>query len=362
VTLSNPSACNPTFVAPAVATSDVLTFQLTVGEGAATDQATVNITVTNVDRAPECFASAPAAVAEGTLGVALDGSSSFDPDGDAITSTWAQTAGPALTLTSPDAAIAYFDAPLLGGGTGATQTFTFVHTVSDGELASSCSVTVVVDKIDHCPLADAGTSRTVNEGTLVVLDGTASSDPDGDTLAYAWTQTAGPPVALANADTATPHFTAPLVDAFGADLGFTVAVDDGFGCVQSASVTIHVADVGNAPSCGTARANPASVWPPNHKLVPIDIVDVGSNGFATTVTPTAVFQDEPSSASDAAISQSSVLVRADRDGTGDGRVYHVRFTATNAQGSCTGEVTTCVPHSSASGTCADEGALYNSIH
>jgi hypothetical protein len=46
---------------------------------------------------------------------------------------------------------------------------------------------------------------------------------------------------------------------------------------------------------------------------------------------------------------------------GDGRVYHVAFTATDPAGtSCQGVATVCVPHDTAAGTCVDEGALYDS--
>lgn len=59
------------------------------------------------------------------------------------------------------------------------------------------------------------------------------------------------------------------------------------------------------------------------------------------------------------------MVRAERAGTrhvpGDGRVYHVTFTATDSAGvSCQGVATVCVPHDSSSGACVDEGALFDS--
>jgi len=42
--------------------------------------------------------------------------------------------------------------------------------------------------------ANAGSDQTVESGAIVQLDGSASSDPSGDTLTYQWTQTRGPPV------------------------------------------------------------------------------------------------------------------------------------------------------------------------
>jgi hypothetical protein len=62
------------------------------------------------------------------------------------------------------------------------------------------------------------------------------------------------------------------------------------------------------------------------------------------------------------VGTSTPSVRAQRDGGGDGRVYHISFTATNAGGgSCTGAVTVGVPHDQGpNGGPVDEGALYDS--
>lgn len=36
------------------------------------------------------------------------------------------------------------------------------------------------------PTADAGSDRTVDTGAVVSLDGSGSSDPDGDSLTFSW--------------------------------------------------------------------------------------------------------------------------------------------------------------------------------
>jgi hypothetical protein len=59
------------------------------------------------------------------------------------------------------------------------------------------------------PIADAGQDLTdIRPGTRVVLNGTRSSDPDGDALTYDWSQLGGDPVVLEDRSTATPKFIA----------------------------------------------------------------------------------------------------------------------------------------------------------
>jgi K319L-like, PKD domain/Calx-beta domain len=64
---------------------------------------------------------------------------------------------------------------------------------------------------DTAPTANAGADQTVDELTLVQLDGTGSSDPQGEALTYAWSQLSGPAVTLSDPTSATPTFTAPDV-------------------------------------------------------------------------------------------------------------------------------------------------------
>lgn len=79
---------------------------------------------------------------------------------------------------------------------------------------------------NRAPSANAGVDQSVVSGASVTLNGSASSDPDGDTLTYSWTQIGTPTVQLQGSDSATPEFTAPQVT-IDTQLKFELTVSDG---------------------------------------------------------------------------------------------------------------------------------------
>ncbi len=89
------------------------------------------------------------------------------------------------------------------------------------------------------PVASAGSPQSVVAGSTVVLDATASTATNAP-LSYAWTETAGPPVALSDAHSATPNFVATSV---GTDT-FQLTVVDGKGSSATATTTVTVSDPG----------------------------------------------------------------------------------------------------------------------
>ena len=116
-----------------------------------------------------------------------------------------------------------------------------------------------------------------------------------------------------------------------------------------------------APVCTSPVAVPTVVWPPNNQFQRIGIVGVtDSDGDPLTISATSIFQDEPVNGEPDAV-LSPLAVRAERGGSGDGRVYHINFTVTDDKGgSCTGSVRVGVPHDQGN-VPIDGGPLFNSL-
>jgi chitinase len=155
-------------------------------------------------------------------------------------------------------------------------------------------------------------------------------------------------------------------------LVFQVIANDGLGGTDSDEVAVTVQDTVGAPECSLARPSVAQLWPPNHKLIPVTILGVTDEGSnAVTIVITGVTQDEPinglgdgDTAPDAVIQGGTVLLRAERAGGGNGRVYRVTFQASHTQGgTCTGTVLVTVPHSRGptAQPAVDDGQVYNSL-
>ncbi|MGB1254957.1 MAG: PKD domain-containing protein [Thiolinea sp.] len=140
--------------------------------------------------------------------VLLDGSQSFDTDGDSITYSWEQLSGPSIGLGTADFPQLNFTAPDV---TVKTR-LVFRLTVTDDQgKRGRDRVAVVVDPRGSRPQANAGEDFAVSSGATVILDGSASTDPDNDIERFAWKQLNGVPVDLQDADTVRAVFVAPDV-------------------------------------------------------------------------------------------------------------------------------------------------------
>jgi Calcineurin-like phosphoesterase/K319L-like, PKD domain/PKD domain len=117
----------------------------------------------------------------GTANVTLNGTNSSDPDGDPLTYQWTENGTTLATTAQPTASLP-------------VGTHTITLTVRDpGGLTSTDTVVITVNGIaNRAPVANAGPDQMVTAGSNgtanVTLNGTNSSDPDGDPLTYQWTE------------------------------------------------------------------------------------------------------------------------------------------------------------------------------
>jgi thrombospondin type 3 repeat protein len=124
------------------------------------------------------------------------------------------------------------------------------------------------------------------------------------------------------------------------------------------------------PRCDWAHPTVTKLWPPDHRLVGVDVAGiVDPDGDTPTVRVRGVRQDEPvdgtgdgDTAPDALlVGGAQALLRAERQGGGDGRVYSLAIEATDGAGaSCSKTLTVCVPHDPAHPACVDSGPQLDS--
>ena len=109
------------------------------------------------------------------------------------------------------------------------------------------------------------------------------------------------------------------------------------------------------PVIHSVSASPDVLWAPNHRMTPVSVsANVTDNCSGVTWSVTAVASDEPvngtgdgDTAPDWSITGGhGVSLRAERAGTGDGRVYTITITARDGAGNrTTGTTQVSVPHS-----------------
>ncbi len=377
-----PESPNPGFVAPSVDSTQTLTFALNVFDGELrSDTAMVNIVINKNNEAPIADAGDNSNMKQGGSAT-LNGTASYDPEGlDIASYQWTQVSGPLALLMNTTSANPTYVAPV-----GVSGTMVFQLQVSDGVKTSALSalpdsnvagddlVSVTITQ-NNAPIADAGQDQSKNEGSVVVMDARASFDPDRDPISYQWAQVSGTPVTFNTNSIATPSFTAPATTG-GEALVFSVTITDNDSVNPKSTtdtVVVNVLDVNAPPSCDLATASPDALWPPNHKLKPVEIYGVTDNDATynnVTIRINSVTQDEAingkgdgNTSPDAIIlpgtTLDSAMIRAERARKGDGRVYTINFTADDGFENCTGSVTVGVPAKRKS-TAVDSGLTVDS--
>jgi len=226
------------------------------------------------------------------------------------------------------------------------------------------------------PVADAGDDQEIPcasplTGAEVTLDGSGSFDPDdaNAVLTYTWSGDAafGPGV--------THDGVAPVVTLLPGVHLITLTVDDGIDLVAMDEVQITVV-ADSEPPVMVLSPSEAELWPPNHKaheFVAADFVESVSDTCDTELGPEDVIfvsgtSDEADNGNgdgnttgdlmfDAGCG--SAMVRSERAGPGDGRVYELTVSVQDAAGNLSEPqvLTISVPHDRAH-PAVDSGDVY----
>jgi hypothetical protein len=234
--LVNPNSVMPTFLMDVPGTYVI---QLTVSNGTASSSATVTVSTAV---APVANAGPNQSVAVGAL-VTLNGSQSSDSNGALLTYSWQFTSmptGSSAVLNGASTVNPTFIADKPGA-------FVVQLIVNDG-VQNSAPASVTISQ-DSAPVAVAGQNQSnVPVGSVVQLNGSQSTDVDGNSLTYLWsliTLPAGSNAVLSNTTLVDPTFTADVAN------GTYVAqltVNDGTFNSSPSTVTITTGTIIQAPT------------------------------------------------------------------------------------------------------------------
>ena len=175
---------------------------------------------------------------DGTQAVTLDGSASSDADGT-ITYSWQENNAEIATGVQPTVNLSV-----------GSHTITLTVTDDDGETASDQVLITVNEPANQAPIANAGPDQTItdedrNGEAIVTLDGSASSDADGNISAYSW-QEDGSEIASG---------VQPQVALTVGAHTITLTVTDDDGETASDQITVTVNEATNQPPVANAGPN-----------------------------------------------------------------------------------------------------------
>lgn len=250
------------FGKPAGGTWTLRIQDLTLGETGELRHAELEIDLdAPVNAPPVAVISGPASAPAGTR-VTLSGTSSTDPDGDALRFEWRPLAGQLATLDGDRAPEASFVMPA-----GAEDLVVEVELLVSDAFGGRATAThrVRLDAANESPVARLAAPEEAVTGEMVELDASGSTDPEGGELTFLWAQTEGPAV-LPTERGDRWRFVIPSAPA-GARLGFSVRVVDPDGAEDEARAEIRVRAAGGgaisppAWAPGAAPAAPAAEPP-----------------------------------------------------------------------------------------------------
>src|SRR5450432_41522 len=177
----------------------------------------------------------------------LDGSKSSDADGSITTYSWTKISGP----NNPGSTGVNTASLSLTGLVAGQYIYQLTVTDNNGATTSAQVKVTVVASPNQVPVANAGPDQTITApASSVILDGSASYDPDGTITAYSWIMNSGlGSVIISNGNSNKPSVTGLQPGTYS----FQLTVTDNSGAVNTDLVTITV-----KPAPTTPNQNPVS--------------------------------------------------------------------------------------------------------
>jgi hypothetical protein len=153
VSLTGEDEASLSFTTPDVTSDSSLSFSVTVSDGMNEVVQEITVMVVWVPQDLSVVVTANAtSINEGSQ-VTLDGSTSSDPDGHALSYQWSQVSGPAVTLSTATSANSGFTAPQVSSDT----TVVIRLTISQGSRSTSTQTSITVKNIvTTTPKAESG--------------------------------------------------------------------------------------------------------------------------------------------------------------------------------------------------------------
>lgn len=244
--LSGPNSVNPSF------TADIpgdYTVGLVVNDALGASSTVDEVIISTYNTPPVADAGPDQSVVLIGSTLQLDGTQSWDDDGDGLAYEWAITTRPATsgaTLSSTSSATPIFVADVHGD-------YVASLTVSDPWVSSETD-TVIVTFENVRPVADGGGNQDVLAGDAVFLNGSGSTDANGDSLTYSWSfvsRPAGSTATLTGTNTYMTSFTADEAGTYVVSL----VVNDGYADSDPSNASVEAISAETAATQALSEAS-----------------------------------------------------------------------------------------------------------